>query len=418
MRLSAWTFAAMMAALAVAGPTSAQQSGPIDLSDSLPPDFRGTITYRGSHGALLDRGPRRGTRQYGGSLTIELTFEGNRVTGRFSGTGGINSGTMTGTRNGNHCRLIEARDGDVIEGECTRSRLSARARSTRANAMTASFEAQATRVVDSAVAGRQEPPRQTAGAAPPPRAAAATRGRGAPAWTGRRSLADPPSPTLVAPPIGASPPPRNRGQGQSAAPVEVTDRWVGRNPRETLAGGNFFWAVDSTLTLVESQDTPVGGPRPQPISWGNVIRSTWRDTSSARRQVRPVYLLPFCRGQECDDPNRGATRLLVYYENSPYLSRQQYSGLYLVAYRAGSSVCGFQANGQTEWPTAKCYFVNRPPRVITPANAAQEFERVRDDLASANEEAFQRHLSRVGNFCPPRVTWPAHSTSGVLEWGC
>jgi hypothetical protein len=122
----------------------------------LPPDFRGRITYQGTHEAVLDRGARRGTRQYGGALTVELTFDGNAVTGRFSGTGGISSGTMSGTRNGSRCRLFETRAGDIIEGECTRTHFSAEARSQGSrNAVAAVFEAQATQFADAIAEERQ-----------------------------------------------------------------------------------------------------------------------------------------------------------------------------------------------------------------------------------------------------------------------
>lgn len=129
-----------------------------DVGDALPPDFRGRITYQGTHGATLDRGGRRGSREYGGALTVEQTFDGNAVTGRFSRTGGINSGTMSGTRNGSRCRLFEERAGDVIEGECTRTGFSATARSQGSrNAMAARFDAQATQVVDSRVVTQVRP---------------------------------------------------------------------------------------------------------------------------------------------------------------------------------------------------------------------------------------------------------------------
>lgn len=135
---------------------------PSGASEPLPSDFRGRITYQGTHGATLDRGPRRGSREYGGALTIELTFEGNSVRGRFSGTGGINSGTMSGTRSGSQCRLFEDRAGDIIEGECSRTRFDAVARSQNArNAMAARFEGQATQFADARI---EEQQRQVAAA--------------------------------------------------------------------------------------------------------------------------------------------------------------------------------------------------------------------------------------------------------------
>jgi len=124
-------------------------------SDTLPPDFRGRISYQGTHRANCSRGGEERAR-YGGSLNVELTFNGNNVTGSFSGTGGINTGTMSGTRTGNRCRMIESRGGDLIEGECTRTRFSAIARSQgNRDALAARFEANATRFVDAAAEERQ-----------------------------------------------------------------------------------------------------------------------------------------------------------------------------------------------------------------------------------------------------------------------
>lgn len=149
--------ASLVAALPASLP--AQQYGGSQMSassDTLPANFRGRITYQGTHEAVLERGSRRGSRQYGGSLTIELTFDGNAVSGRFSGTGGINNGTMSGTRNGSRCRLFEERAGDIVEGECTRTRFSAVARSQGSrNSMAAAFEARATQLADARVEEEQ-----------------------------------------------------------------------------------------------------------------------------------------------------------------------------------------------------------------------------------------------------------------------
>lgn len=108
--------------------------------EELPPGFTGQITYRGTHQGVQDRG-RRGSREFGGALTVVLSFDGNAVTGRISGTGGINSTSVSGTRTGNVCRLFEERAGDIIEGQCTRARFAATVRSQgNRNAVAARFD--------------------------------------------------------------------------------------------------------------------------------------------------------------------------------------------------------------------------------------------------------------------------------------
>lgn len=148
--------AVLLTALADVAAVESQTRSSIQAAqDALPQDFRGRITYRGTHEGAQQRG-RRGTREFGGALTIELTFDGNAVTGTFSGTGGINNGTMSGSRNGTRCRLFEARGGDIMEGECTRTRFSVEVRSQgNRNAIAAHFDAQATQLVDAADEDRQ-----------------------------------------------------------------------------------------------------------------------------------------------------------------------------------------------------------------------------------------------------------------------
>jgi|GEM_PF-1154175 len=139
---------------------------------ALPPDFRGRISYSGTHEGQLNRAgpPLRSlrtrdilrsatggsTREYAGAYNLELTFDGNALTGRYSGTGGMNSGTVSGTRSGTHCRLVDDRYGTVTEAECTRNRFSGTARVQRGrDTSTMRFEAAATQFVDARVAQEQ-----------------------------------------------------------------------------------------------------------------------------------------------------------------------------------------------------------------------------------------------------------------------
>ena len=147
-------------------------------SDAIPANFRGQISYSGTHQGQLVAARR--TREYSGHYNLELEINGSTLRGRYSGTGGINSGTVSGTRTGNRCRLTDDRWGTVTEAECTRSRFAGTARSpqvaqrqTRMN-----IDARATRVVDAAV-----PEQQAVAARPAPQQPAApisTPGRASP----------------------------------------------------------------------------------------------------------------------------------------------------------------------------------------------------------------------------------------------
>jgi hypothetical protein len=141
-------------------------------SDILPPNFRGRISYSGTHEGSVTRAgpPLRSlrtrdilrsvtggtTREYGGAFNLELTFQGNAVTGRFSGSGGIGSGTLSGTRSGSRCRLFNDLDGTVTEAECTRTRFIGEAHGQRGGASARTrIEAEATHFVDAAVEERE-----------------------------------------------------------------------------------------------------------------------------------------------------------------------------------------------------------------------------------------------------------------------
>lgn len=349
--------------------------------DSIPADFSGRISYSGTHQGTIS-GPRPQTRS--GAYTLELEIDGSALRGRYSGTGGMTAGTVSGTRSGSRCRLTDDRYGTVTEALCTRTRFSGDANvRSGGTAISIRLEARAVRLVEGKGAAGE-----AAGSRPSP--AAGGRRRYQYSWD------------------------------QTAEPIEVTDRWVGRNPRVEMEGGDFFRAIDTNLSLMEAQDSLAPGqPDRREIKWGNVIRSSRRHPSSTARPVRPVYLIPLCRGTECADPNRGATRLLAFYENSGRTSLYRYDGFYMAAHRGGLSVCSFQANGGDEIPGADCYFVDRRPTPITAANAAAQYARMSADFYAADAEYRRRHPPpAVDPRCFPYVSYPPGSTSGVLEWPC
>ncbi|MDZ4362352.1 hypothetical protein [Brevundimonas sp.] len=138
---------------------------------SLPPDWRGTITYSGTHeGYVQQAGPEMrelsissvvgavagGQRQrYAGRYDMVLTIDGTAVTGQASGTGGIEPATFSGTRTGNLCRLYL--EGAELEATCTTERFVGASRSPRgaSPSFLMNIDARATRVVDTAEEERQ-----------------------------------------------------------------------------------------------------------------------------------------------------------------------------------------------------------------------------------------------------------------------
>lgn len=144
-------------------PRQAQRS-----PDALSPDFRGRVSYSGTHrGEATIPGPpvRRltardiirsatggRTRQYSGSYSLEVQFDGDRVTGRYSGTGGVNSGSFTGTRSGDRCSIRDDSGKSAMEAECSATRFAGTAKSARGVSPSFSIiiETRATRVVDAA----------------------------------------------------------------------------------------------------------------------------------------------------------------------------------------------------------------------------------------------------------------------------
>lgn len=103
---------------------------------ALPPEFRGKVLYFGNHsGEVVITRPGSGRKRtvencprpdqrcperIGGSLEIELEFDGPVVRGQFRGTGGLRDSGLIGRREGAHCRLFDLSDGSVWDGRCDR----------------------------------------------------------------------------------------------------------------------------------------------------------------------------------------------------------------------------------------------------------------------------------------------------------
>ena len=158
-------------ALALAGASAGAQkpsgtAGAAASGEALPADFRGRIVYSGTHeGRVNTPGPppRRldlrsiaraagRTREYAGAYELVLDFNGNALSARVSGTGGLLATTLSGTRRGDRCRLIDDRHGTITEAQCTATRFVGTARTqagSRQN-MTREIEAGAVQFVDSA----------------------------------------------------------------------------------------------------------------------------------------------------------------------------------------------------------------------------------------------------------------------------
>ncbi|HYJ30802.1 MAG TPA: hypothetical protein VEW25_10735 [Allosphingosinicella sp.] len=138
-------------------------------AEAFPPDFRGRISYSGTYeGRVANRGrPLRrldvrsiiasatsgNSRGYAGGYTVEMEINGNAVTGRYSGTGGIDRGTFSGTRSGSNCRLFDDRSASATVAECTPTRFTGNVRSAEGSnpSFRISFETHATALVDANV---------------------------------------------------------------------------------------------------------------------------------------------------------------------------------------------------------------------------------------------------------------------------
>ncbi len=123
----------LVSAIPFGTPIPAQQP-----SDAFPADFKGQVTYKGTHQGSLTMAPKPvrkmsiaerirvsqggSTQNFQGELNVELTFDEGKVSGRFWGTGGINSNSVVGTRVGSNCYLIDQSNGASIQAVCSATR--------------------------------------------------------------------------------------------------------------------------------------------------------------------------------------------------------------------------------------------------------------------------------------------------------
>lgn len=123
-------------ALALFGAPAAlsAQIGPTPGGGGLPADFRGKVSYFGNHSGEIvtsrlsaaakpskdcPRPDQRCPVRIGGSLQVDLEFDGDVVRGSFRGSGGLSDSGLIGRRQGSQCRLFDLADGSVWSGSCT-----------------------------------------------------------------------------------------------------------------------------------------------------------------------------------------------------------------------------------------------------------------------------------------------------------
>ncbi len=118
-----------LALLFVCAPAAAQSSS---ASTGFAPEFQGKVRYFGNHSGRITTRlgvPRRASNlcpkpggtcpePVGGSLQVELVFDGEIVRGKYHGTGGLPDGTLIGRRNGALCTLFDTGDGSEWNGVC------------------------------------------------------------------------------------------------------------------------------------------------------------------------------------------------------------------------------------------------------------------------------------------------------------
>lgn len=146
-----------------------QEGGAAAPVSAVPP--KAQITYRGTFSVSLSDRPRAqrnlnlnnilnqainqavnsNARRIEGALTFVAKFDGPAVTATISGTGGMNSGVMTGLVRDGVCRLTNETNTEIYEGECTTSGFSGTVKSTPTNKFNISgtFNTQASDFVDS-----------------------------------------------------------------------------------------------------------------------------------------------------------------------------------------------------------------------------------------------------------------------------
>lgn len=104
-------------------------------ANGLPDDFHGKVSYFGNHSGEIvatrtgegrkpttdcPRPDQRCPVRVGGSLQLDLEFDGVVVRGSFRGSGGLRDSGLIGRRQGSQCRLFDLTDGSVWAGQCSR----------------------------------------------------------------------------------------------------------------------------------------------------------------------------------------------------------------------------------------------------------------------------------------------------------
>ncbi|MGJ3646961.1 hypothetical protein ACLB0R_00630 [Sphingomonas sp. GlSt437] len=102
-------------------------------AETLPDDFHGKVSYFGNYSGTLStwkaddarhppiyckEGGRGCGGRVGGSLQVDLEFQGVIVRGSFRGSGGLHDSGLIGRRQGSFCRLFDLTDGSVWIGKC------------------------------------------------------------------------------------------------------------------------------------------------------------------------------------------------------------------------------------------------------------------------------------------------------------
>ncbi len=173
-RMSFFATLFLSAMALVGGPAMAQQKTylPADRTDSLPDDFRGKVSYFGNHSGEIiatrtgdarkptsdcNRPDQRCPARIGGSLQVDLEFDGVVVRGSFRGSGGLRDSGLIGRRQGAQCRLFDLTDGSVWAGHCDREGFVGTVKSVAGSAtqLSLTFETVGTKTNDYAERERQ-----------------------------------------------------------------------------------------------------------------------------------------------------------------------------------------------------------------------------------------------------------------------
>lgn len=138
----------------------------------LPDNFHGKVSYFGNHSGEVivertgesrktksdcTRPDQRCPKRIGGSLQVDLEFDGLVVRGSFRGSGGLHDSGLIGRRQGAQCRLFDLTDGSVWAGHCDRDGFVGTVKSVpgAATQMSLNFEVVGTKVNDYAERDRR-----------------------------------------------------------------------------------------------------------------------------------------------------------------------------------------------------------------------------------------------------------------------